>query len=256
MGLNEGSRTNRTFLNIIQGTIRKKADVDTPMAEKRYSEKKGQDVYELVYPSLTGYITGLKIAGTEFGDVLEIGVQDVDEKFMLNIPVESRYFSSFANKIKNIRFGNPLTISPYDFDDKTEINKKTGKPKKVTGINIYQKGSGWEKDKVPNYYTKATKDEGQPTLKENYSEKELKIFFLDQDEFYRNIVNEYSNKIVTPNDVTQEFAETTTHETAAPYGKGGGKETTEEPAFQDDLPFISPYNQRVPLLMRRRGFKF
>lgn len=226
MGLNQGTRTNRIYLNIIQGNICRRVDADTPEAEKRYSEKLQKDVYELVYPSLTGFIRNMKIASTEFGDVLEIEVQDVDEKFVLNIQCESRYFNSFCNKIKNINFSQELMLAPYDFESKNEVGKNN-KPKKITGINIYQPAKIGTQNKVQNYFGKDSKDEGQPRLKENYTEAQLKIFFVEQQEFYKNLVNEYAGRLVSEQDVKDEFS-------AVARDYVGEQETI---ANDSDLPF-------------------
>lgn len=171
MGFTNSNSDRKTFVNIINGKLTVKTDKENALAVAR-KNKKEETVYEIHHDKLTGTIQSMTINKNDFGKQLEIEISDVEAKFLLTIPVESKYFDSFAAKIGNVNLSVEVTIAPYSFQPKDSDTKRTG-------INLYQDGNKVE------YFFSETNPQGKPFPKaEKLDEDEWKIFKLQERKFY------------------------------------------------------------------------
>lgn len=217
MGFETTDKTRRTFVSIIGGKFAIRADENTPNARKRHSEKLGKDVWEVVHETFTGRIKSLEIRSSEFGDQLSILMDDVGDLYEFQIPTESRYFTSFCDRIENVNINDDVKLAPYSFDDKEKKNSH-GNPKKVTGINIFQNGK-----KIEKFYSKDNNG-NKPTLKEGYKDADLKIFFIQQQEFFKELIPTINANLPDSNLVRSEMGDQSRNEPI-------------ENEADDDLPF-------------------
>lgn len=236
MGFGQNDFTKKTYVSIIGGKFAVRVDEKTPNAIKRFSEKLKKDVWELQYPDFTGRILDLRIDGSQFGDQLTIVMDDVGDRYHFQIPVESRYFSAFCNKIENCDLTKEIKMQPYDFESKTETNPKTGNAKKIVGMNLYQFA-----EKIPPFYSKEN-PKNKPQLAEKYTDAQLKIFFIQQTEFFKEMIGVLRNTIVTESDVKREMVVASVNEPIE-----------NDAPIQDDLPFANMYYRVVPFFLRKRN---
>lgn len=218
MGLNQGSGfQGGNFLNIVNGKIVKRVDQGTKGAVERFSEKAQKTFYELIWDSIDGIITAMEIKDSEFGDQLVLTIVDGPDKFILNIPVESRYFNSFAKTFKNIDYQKPVRLSPYSFKDKADQTKT------IQGMNISQEFiDGWQK--IEWFYTKE-KPNGMPEWHEGMSKTDTKIFFLKLSDFFKKEISQF--QIEGRPSITQNSVKNESHD--------GYNPSNYDP--NDDLPF-------------------
>lgn len=135
----------RLYYSVIDGELRRKANPeDNQEYVKKRTRKDGVEVSEYVPSSISGIISSFEIRTEDFQgkkiSKLSITLSDVGEEYVIQIPVDSRYFGSFVQKLPNIKFNNSVEISVYDFVDKAN--------KKVAGVTVKQNG------KVADYFTK------------------------------------------------------------------------------------------------------
>lgn len=226
MGLGNQPRMEKTFVNIVGGNFAVRVTDKTPNAVKRYSEKAEKDVWELTYNFMDGFIKQLEVVKNNFGgQQLNVGIDAVGEYYELQIPVESNYFQSFVIKLKNVDFGYEVKLLPYSFESKTERNKKTGKPKLISGINIQQGG-----EKIPNYYTREEPHD-KPQFPEGGSERDIKMWQFDNTEFLINLVKEIGDELLGGKNYSATPPPTEKKKEAL------GNEKKEVVPEADDLPF-------------------
>lgn len=170
MGLSNSNSDRKTFVNIINGKLTVKTDKDNPLAVAR-ENKKGETVYEIHHDKLSALITGMQITKNDFGKQLEIEMSEPEGKYLLTIPVESKYFDSFCAKIGSADLGAEITIAPYSFQPKDKDNK-------MTGINLFQNG-----EKLGYYFTESD-PKGKPFPNEKLDEDDWKVFKLQERKFY------------------------------------------------------------------------
>lgn len=171
MGLSNSNSDRKTFVNIINGKLTVKTDKENPLAVAR-KNKKDETVYEIHHDKLTGVIVSMNITKNDFGKQLEVELDDVGERFLVTIPVESKYFDSFAAKIGNAKHGEEITIAPYSFQPKDSETKRTG-------INLYQGGTKLE------YYFSEANPRGKPfPASAKLDEDDWKMFKLQERKFY------------------------------------------------------------------------
>lgn len=171
MGLSNTNSDRATYLNIIDGKITRKVNQETPNAVAR-TNKKGDTVYELQYDKLEATIEKMQIEKDDYGKKLVVTLSEAADRYLLTIPVESKFFDHFCAKIGNVNIEQPVTIAPYSFIPKGEAQKKSG-------LNFYQDGK-----KVEYYFTEAEpKGKPQPASAK-LDEDEWKIFKMQERKFY------------------------------------------------------------------------
>lgn len=170
MGLSNTNSDRATYLNIIDGKITRKVNQETPNAVAR-TNKKGDTVYELQYDKLEATIEKMQIEKDDYGKKLVVTLSEAADRYLLTIPVESKFFDHFCAKIGNVNIEQPVTIAPYSFIPKGESQKKSG-------LNFYQDGK-----KVEYYFTEA-EPKGKPMANGKLEEDDWKIFKMQERKFY------------------------------------------------------------------------
>ncbi len=180
MGLNQSTRSNRTFISIVQGRFAKRVDENTPNSVRRVIEKKDgskKEVWELIYEDVSGHIESIAIDESgEFGDQLKINMEDLGEKFTVNLSLSGREAKSFLCVLKNIKLQEDVILAPFNFLSKTDYRQ-------VIGMNIYQGGRGKE-FKVTPYFSKETPN-GLPQVPEGADKDEFKLTMKSQEIFLK-----------------------------------------------------------------------
>jgi len=101
----------KTFMSIINGKWAEKVKEGTEGAVER-KNKKEETVHEKLYSDVSGIIKSMVIEKKDFGKQLNVVIDDVGEAFTLSIPVESKYFDAFVNKIACADFTKPVRLAP------------------------------------------------------------------------------------------------------------------------------------------------
>lgn len=184
MGANPFRPSQKTdFYNITFGKIARSVPVNTEGAEAR-ENKNGKLVYELFFRSLTGVIKDLEIIeDKEYGDKLHIVIDDIGERSILQIPIESRFFGSFANKLPCIPENSVVTIVPYDFEGK---DSTADKPKKIVGINVHL-GTDEKGEKVVNFFSKDNPGD-MPKFPESNDKADVQIWLIEVRRFFKKLI--------------------------------------------------------------------
>jgi hypothetical protein len=113
MGLVENNN-NRTIITISNGKLVVRVTPETEGAVERVN-KKGVTVYEKHYPAIEGVVISdvdVKV-NQDWDDELAITLHDEQKDYLLLMPLDSRYASSFMMCAKNIRLGEPVNIRPW-----------------------------------------------------------------------------------------------------------------------------------------------
>lgn len=179
MARTNADHTQKVYLSIVGGRFAERVKSDTPGAVKRYSEKKHEDVWEILNDRTFGLIRGMKIESGDYGKQLLISMNDVDENYIITIPVESKYFDSFCSKIGNADLGQKIELAPYSFSPKEEEGKRIG-------MNLYQNS-----EKLGYFFSKED-SKGKPFPEnENLSKEDWKIYKIQERKFYCEYINNF-----------------------------------------------------------------
>lgn len=186
MSLNKRTKSsNSTFLKIFGGKIVQESSkpFETEETLKERENKNGTKVYYVEYDSVSGNIRSADIKHIESLaiDIIELEIVDVVERYVLSIPVDSRFGKSFMMRMMNIDLDKPVEIVPYSFTDKED--------KKVSGLNIFQDG-----EKLAPVYTRDNPN-GLPDAKQVRKGKETKWDFTDQMNFLYDEFDKFKEAI-------------------------------------------------------------
>lgn len=111
---------NKVYLTIYNGKLARKVPQGTPDAISRIN-KNGVQVHELLYPSVTGYITGIyNKESKEYGDNVNIVFDD--EIIVSLYDIGSSLTKSVLNSLIEADFSKEITLSVYLKDDKTRVS--------------------------------------------------------------------------------------------------------------------------------------
>lgn len=200
MGLETSNDNNKTFLSVVQGKLRRKVTEETAGAVKReYETSDGEKgvKWELVYGAVSGTLVSLGYVDGTYGEVLEITLQDGDDKYTVTLGADSDFGKDFAKKLPNIDLEMYVTIKPYDFTDK--------QGKRRRGLTVLQEG----KKLYSFYYDIDAKKNvnGIPLPKgdtKKYTSAKWKAHFLNEFIFLQEQVNEFIEKTDFPEVVATE----------------------------------------------------
>lgn len=178
----------KTFVNIFGGSLSIQSKEGEEGAVSRVN-KKEKTVWEKHYPDLTGILEGIEVNKNEHLKAWEyvVHISDTGMHYYLSIPCESRYGENFAKKVPNLKFGQEITVKPYDFEDKETRKKRIG-------VGLLQ--DGFPEKKVPVYYTKETPN-GMPVLNEKVEEEAYKIHTITLNKFLREAVDKIAKSAGT-----------------------------------------------------------
>lgn len=183
MARTNSTHTKKIYLSIIGGRFAEKVDKETTGAISR-KNKKDETVWEIMNDRTSGIIKNMRIESNEsFGKQLILSMEDLGEDYLINIPVESRYFDGFCNKIQSADLSKEIELAPYSFLPSNSENKKVG-------MNIYQGGK-----KLDYFFTKENQ-KGKPFPKdEKLDDDEYKIFKIQERKFFCNLIEELNTKL-------------------------------------------------------------
>ncbi|MHA2009957.1 MAG: hypothetical protein ACW980_21800 [Promethearchaeota archaeon] len=242
MGLSKSNNRGKIYLNLVGGKIARRhqshiKDVDgknITIDRDIFNDKKElvKTVIEEYYDELSGLLQDAKLDTTgDYGSRLILELIDEGELFSIQIPVNTSYGRSFLMRVPNIDSSVELTIKPYSFEDKE-------KGKKISGINIFQSGCGWENNKVPNKWSKDNPGDLPSWEKEMVagkvtwnSNKQLNYLVAEFENWCKNIasisiIDTSVNNEVDPLELERQFAE-----------EKMSKDSSDNQGGQSDLPF-------------------
>jgi hypothetical protein len=95
--------------------------------------------WELTYPGITGFITGVTTYDGDYGTNINILIKDANDKeFKLSLSAKSKYGEDFLHKLPNVDFTKEISIKPYNFEDDK---------RKITGVTLTQ-----DNEKITNAF--------------------------------------------------------------------------------------------------------
>jgi len=195
MGLNKNT-TRKKFVSISMGKLRQRVTPEIEGAKEREITKNDGSkhiIHELVFDSLSGYITGLSFRDNDFGRFLSIEIDGV----ILSLNTGYRFFSSFARKFPSIDLKKEISLAPYDFE---------GNGKNYKGISTVQEGL-----KVRDYFYDGKENlHGMPEPKDTMEKDDWKIYFLQVEKFLVNFIEEakkeYKEVALTNDEIKMELS--------------------------------------------------
>lgn len=180
--------TNKIYLTVSLGRIRKKTTKEDASAKERQTEK-GDTIYERVYNAVSGTLENITFFDhKEYGKSWTVLIKDGEDLYAVQVHENSRYGIDLLKKIPNLSKGRTVKITPYDF----ELNNK-----RKIGLSIEQSGI-----KVEPYYQKFTQLEdgkykvenlhGFPNFDGDPKDKDdLKIYYTQVAKFLRGKAQEH-----------------------------------------------------------------
>ena len=184
MGLHTTEQKGRLLYVLADGLLREQVDETTEGAKLRVVKDDAGNVkaekWELTYPGITGFITGVSTFDGEYGMNILIAMKDEnDEEFTISLKASSMYGEDFLHKLPNVDFAKEVSMKGYNFEAEGG--------RKMTGITITQDG-----EKLKNAFNYKDGDkwvtpiEGYPTPSETKPPKNSeawKIFFAQRREW-------------------------------------------------------------------------
>jgi hypothetical protein len=149
MGLNSrGGNSSKTFLSVFDSSLvlqydnredlEKKLDAiglehdAIKVRQKTKGKNEGKDVYYFKLHDVSGMLTDVILKDTDWGEVLELEITDVDEKYQVSLgEVFGRIPRDFIRRVANIDVETELTFGVWGM-----VSKDNGKP--YSGVVMYQ----------------------------------------------------------------------------------------------------------------------
>lgn len=164
------------FLKIFDGQIVQewKEKPEHVLDVKERVNKLDRKVYYVTYEFLEGRIVDCELDVSDYGETVKLTILDGTEKYILDIGANSRYGTSFFQRMMNIDLNAPIKIRPYAFEDKEGKNR--------IGVSLSQNGTKLEwaytMEEVPQLVAKVrgTKTEYDDTDRYNFFIAELSKF--------------------------------------------------------------------------------
>jgi len=116
MGLETKSNAGKTYIKTFESMFVTKTSKDDPEAIKRIN-KKGDEVYERRYNSLSGFITGIDVVKSDYGNQLEISLLDGTNSYELTLPAVGGHAFNFYLRMENIDFQKDVEFAMWSFDN-------------------------------------------------------------------------------------------------------------------------------------------
>lgn len=179
-------------------------------------DKDGNAVYRLEFDYIEGRITKLEQSQTDFGNFLEVTIEDGTSAWVLQLVRGDRYWTDFVMRLPMLDLGAPVRMSPYS------IENADGKHN--MGIAMRQAG-----EKIERKWTAANGYEGGPPMAE-FNEDEGKWMFGKRNRWLDEmVVGPVRAKLASTAPLSPPAA-------VAPAPVSGGDLPSEE-GDNDDLPF-------------------
>ena len=183
MGLMQTEQNGRLLYVLADGKLREQVDETTEGAKLRVVKDDAGNVkaekWELTYPGITGFITGVTTYDGEYGMNIMVNMKDEnEEEFVISLKASSMYGEDFLHKLPNVDFSKEISLKCYNFESDG---------RKMTGITMTQDG-----EKLTNAFNYKENDkwvtpiEGYPTPDDKKPPKNSegwKIFFAQRREW-------------------------------------------------------------------------
>jgi len=190
MGLHTNEDKGRLLYVLADGKLREQVDEHTEGAKLRVVQDDAGNVkaekWELAYPGITGFITGVTTFDGDYGTNLMVHMKDEnDEEFTISLKAASKYGEDFMHKLPNVDFTKEITLKGYNFEnDGKQMQGITMKQdeEKLTNAFNYKDGETW-----------VTAVEGYPQPDEKKPPKnseQWKIFFAQRREWVMEYLTE------------------------------------------------------------------
>ena len=177
MGLHTQEQKGRLLYVLADGLLRENVPEGTEGAKLRVVKDDAGNIkaekWELAYPGITGFITGVSTFDGDYGMNILISMKDEDEEeFTVSLKASSMYGEDFLHKLPAIDMSKEITLKCYNFE--------ADNGRKMTGITMTQDG-----EKLRNAFNYKDGDEwvspieGYPAQpeKEPKNSEAWKIFF-------------------------------------------------------------------------------
>ena len=173
------TRTANTYYwGIFNGKFSRKAKEGDEGAHQR-TNKKNTIVWEFYVDTLEGKLVDMHITDSDYGQQLNVEITPQQGfKYIINIPVASRYFSTLLERLPDLRAGEVVELTPYSFE--SEGRKQTGITVKKNNVKLPSAYKVKDADGKNKYLL------DYPPFPENWGElKEMdkKIYFLKTEDF-------------------------------------------------------------------------
>ena len=190
MQIDTNDNSKRFYLRIRQGKFMKPVKnydgKDSRVKPYTYINKQtGETItaYGIFYKPLENQkITGLRYRETEYGDQFMINFDEPGSEVTVTVPVQSKEFRSFAEKLLSLDVEEPVSFGAFYFEE----DKKTNKRAKA-GV-WFKQDEATVKSKF--YSEDGTKKHGYPEVNEQEKEELGKdywsIYFKKVDAFLKN----------------------------------------------------------------------
>jgi hypothetical protein len=226
MGLENGGGSQKTYLSISDGKIAQRVQEGAEGAIKK-TNKEGTKVYfEKHYPAVSGFIRGVQKRATDFGERLQIDIEDSGTLYALEMPWSSRYSSGFFSCIPNIDVNKKIRFSPY-----MKVLVENGKDIKKTMLYLSyadEKGADGKSVNIPWAFTKEQPN-GLPEMKKVLFKGKEEWDDTERQAFFEKIMNE----MLVPKILAAKAGVTISTQKPQPINN---PETADLPEA-DDLPF-------------------
>lgn len=135
MGLMEQEKGGRLLYVLADGKLREKVEEGTDGAKLRVVKDDDGTVkaekWELTYPGITGFITGVSTYDGDYGTNINIAMKDEnDEEFVVSLNSKSKYGEDFLHKLPKVDFAKEISLKPYNFTAEGD--------RKMAGITMIQ----------------------------------------------------------------------------------------------------------------------
>lgn len=172
--------TNKIFLTTFQGMMVRRVAKGAPGAKPRIT-RKGDEVYELQFDTLTGYLDNIRLDDPpekhpEFGKSWCFVIEDGDEVFELKLSAKSREAHAFLARLPSMDFSQPVKVKTYWIKGDDDIYRNF--------LAVHQGG-----EKVEPYFTKE-EPHGLPDLVKQIIDDEVHWDGTDRRKFFLRMVEE------------------------------------------------------------------
>lgn len=194
--------------------------------KKAKGKNEGQPVYYYVIYDVEGLITDIKIDEKDWGDMVEVEITDVDEKFVVQLgDVFSRTVKDFARRLGNLDLSKEVVFGVWSM-----TAEETGKSAR-SGVKMYQ-------DDVKVEYFVVYDDMPAPVQKKkgrktewDYSEQEAYLYEV-LDNFVEENFAKVTEKLPEPKQAPSKPKRASEKTARKPRAKADIQDDVE-----DDLPF-------------------
>lgn len=178
------NQSNVYYWQIIQGLFARRVKEGEG---KMRTTKTNKIVYEDYVDSITGTLAGVHVHNGEYGETLVVTLIPAPGfKYQINIQKDSRFGTTFLERLPKLKVGDVIELKPYAFEDDKE--------KKVSGMNVFKGDKKVESAFKAKADGKWITKDGYPEFPNDWNsltEKKKKYYFIEVDDFLTTKLNEW-----------------------------------------------------------------